>query len=121
MRVGAKVVSISAAVGILLNEHVDIYECENVFALINNPIGEYRVLEYSPGSARKNINSRPLVRYFRDKCGCNSSFRMSAWVDREIIFFCYGYPGKNTRFHAGFSMVTVLRMQDVLRVVREMI
>lgn len=56
-----RTVLISSAIGQYLHERVDIYECENVFGLVNSTDGEYHVIALSSVSDRKTINSRPLV------------------------------------------------------------
>lgn len=105
MIVQAKKIAISSAIGQCVHEHVDIYKCGSVFALVNRPEGEYHVSTYSPVSDRKLIYSRPLVRYFREKCGCDFPIKLHAWLDGEIVLFCKGPAGKNVRFHDGFSPV----------------
>jgi hypothetical protein len=108
--VGAKVVAVSSAIGQYLHEYVDVYECEGVFALVNNPTGEYHALPFSSVSGRKLLNSRPLVRFLKEKYGCDSSLRLHAWLDGDVVLFCKGSAGKNVHFNDGFS-----RLDDVLR------
>lgn len=108
--VQTKAVAVSSAIGSYVYGRVDIYEYGNVFALINNPQGDYPVSADSPASDRKLINSRPLVRYLKEKCGRIPPRRLNAWLDGGIVLFCIGTPGKEVRFHDGFKQVT-----DVLR------
>lgn len=104
--VQTKTVAVSSAIGPYVYGRVDIYECGNVFALINNPQGDYPVSADSPASDRKLINSRPLVRYLKEKCGRVSPRGLNAWLDGDIVLFCVGTPGKEVRFHDGFKQVT---------------
>lgn len=105
MRIGTKVITISTAIGPWVSDRVNIFECDNVFALVNKPDGEYLVKQFA-GSDRRVINSRPLVRYLRHKCDCSFSFTMDSWRDGDIILFSKGPPGKNICFHDGFSIIT---------------
>ena len=106
MTVSEKVLSVSSAAGQYLHDHVNIYECGNVFALMNDVAGEYRAVPLSSRSDRRMINSRPLVRYLTEKCGCSLPIKLHAWLDGEIILFCKGSAGENIRFHDGFSLIT---------------
>ena len=104
--VQTKTVAVSSAIGSYVYGRVDIYEYRNIFALINNPRGEYPVSVDSPASDRKLIHSRPLVRYLKEKCGRIPPRRLNAWLDGDIVLFCAGTFGKEVGFHDGFKQVT---------------
>ena len=103
-----KRVAVSTAIGSFVHERVDIYECDNVFAIINNTEGKFHVIPDTLGGDRKIICSRPLVRYLREKCEQNYSHRLNAWLDRGIVMFCIGTLVKAVRFHSGFRPITNL-------------
>jgi hypothetical protein len=104
--VAYKDISVSTALGEYIGSQVDVYEFGSTFALVNNPAGKYKVYPAAPNSGRLKINSRPLVRYILERCGCTGPMKFPAWHDGEYVLFGRVQAGKNAKYHEGFTLVS---------------
>ncbi len=105
--VSDKTITVSTALGGYIGKRIDIYEFENVLAIVNDPNGLYNSSQVAPNSDRVQIHSRPLARYIQEKYSVRGCAKFPAWADRnENILFCNGNAGDNQQFHSGFVKVS---------------